>query len=82
MTFTLKCPCGFAGAFGDSVTAEGVANSHATCGSGHTVTCTRPAHGAVNGVPVIVFITNISRTPHTTRYESKMERYPLAWRHQ
>ena len=62
--FTLTCGCGFKASFDDEDRAESAAKSHIVLGTGHAVTCTRPAHFHPGSVPVIVFIANIEKHPH------------------
>jgi len=75
--FYLECPCGWKAETATDSEAEHHARNHSTLGSGHPVTCTRPAHNAPGALPVIVFICNIDKRPNIMRYAATLETYNL-----
>lgn len=79
MKHTLKCStCNAPVEFDTQQDAEAQARDHMrTQGSGHVLTCTRPAHGNPGGVPVIVFIANPDKRPPITIYTATIEAYRL-----
>lgn len=81
MKYTLRCTCGekIEADFFDQAKQDALGHIDGET-SAHVVTCTRPAHGNPESIPVIVFIANPEKRPPIMQYTSEIETYRLGRR--